>query len=116
MPFWDGRTRQLMEEKAPVDLFWPKDYVALFHGMSVMKNTKIPKICMDFVNTSIDPDVEVEWMKTFKYAPTNRKCKVPKELEYVKVPEKELERAANIDWVKVVNNLKRTLNFGINTY
>jgi hypothetical protein len=43
------------------------------------------------------------------YSPTNRRCELPRELEGVKVPEKELEKAADIDWVKVVNNLEKNL-------
>jgi spermidine/putrescine-binding protein len=109
MPFWDGRTRQLIEEGAPVDFFWPKDYLALFHGMAIMNNTEVPEICMDFVNGTLDPRNQVEFVKIFKYSPTNRKCELPRELEGVKVPEKELEKAADIDWVKVVNNLEKNL-------
>jgi putative spermidine/putrescine transport system substrate-binding protein len=109
MPFWDGRTHQLIEEGAPVDFIWPKDYLSMYEGMSVMKNTRIPKIAMEFVNTTLDPNAQVEFMKVFKYAPTNRKAKIPKELEYAKVPEKEIEKAADLDWIKVVNNLEKNM-------
>jgi spermidine/putrescine-binding protein len=77
MPFWDGRTHQLIDEKAPVDFVWEKDFLSMTMGMSVMKNSKNLKLAMEFVNTTIDPVVEVEFMKIFKYAPTNRKCKIP---------------------------------------
>jgi putative spermidine/putrescine transport system substrate-binding protein len=109
MPFWDGRTRQLQEEGAPVDYVWEKDFLSMTMGMSPQKNTKVPKLTMEFVNTTLRPDVEVEFMKIFKYAPTNRKAIIPSEYESVKIPEKELQKAADLDWIKVVTNLEKNL-------
>lgn len=109
MPFWDGRTHQLIDEGVPVDFVWHKDFLSLTQEFAVMKNTKIPKICMEFVNLSLDPKVQVEFMKIFKYSPTNRKCKIPKELEKNMVSEKDMEKAAKIDWIKVMEHVEKNL-------
>jgi len=109
MAFWDGRTRMLQGRGVPVDFVWPKNFITFFNGMSVMKNSKVPKLCMEFVNTSLEPDQQVEFMKIFNYAPCNRKCKFPPEYEHVKVTEKELENSAVLDWIKVVNNMEKNM-------
>jgi len=109
MPFWDGRTRMLQGQGVPVDFVWAKNFVALFIGMLLMRNTKDPKLGMEFVNLSLAPDSQVEFMKIFKYAPCNRKCTFPSGFEHVRVTEKELENAADLDWVRVVNNMEKNL-------
>jgi spermidine/putrescine-binding protein len=109
MSFWDGRTRMLQARGVPVDFVWAKNFIAFFNGMWVMRNNKIPRICMEFVNASLDPDAQVEFMKIFKYSPTNRKCKFPPGYENARVTEKELDNAAELDWVKVVGNLEKNM-------
>jgi spermidine/putrescine-binding protein len=109
MPFWDGRTRQLMGQGVPVDYVWPKGWFSVPQGITVLKNTKVPKICMDFVNVTLDPDAQVEFMKIFKYSPANRKCKFPKGMEHLKIPEEALEKAANIDWMIAVRDTEKNL-------
>jgi putative spermidine/putrescine transport system substrate-binding protein len=109
MSFWDGRTRMLQGQGVPVDFVWAENFIAMFIGMCLMKNSKDPKLSMEFVNTSLGPDVQVEFMKIFKYAPCNRKCKFPAGFEHVKVTEKELEKAADLDWLKVVKDLEKNL-------
>jgi hypothetical protein len=64
---------------------------------------------MDFVNVTLDPHAQVGFMKIFKYSPANRKCKFTKGLEHLKIPERALEKAADLDWLKVVKNLEKNL-------
>jgi putative spermidine/putrescine transport system substrate-binding protein len=109
MPFWDGRTRMLQKQGVPVDFVWAQEFITMFIGMCLMKNSKVWKLQNEFVNLSLDPDVQVEFMKIFNYAPCNRKSKFPKGYEKVKVTEKELEKAADLDWLKVVKNVEKNM-------
>jgi len=108
-PFWDGRARQLKTQGLPIEYVWTKDWLPFTIAFVVLKNTKVPKIAMEFVNATLDPDVQVEWMKQFKYAPANRKCKIPKGYENVAVPEETLEKAADLDWITMVNNVEKNM-------
>jgi putative spermidine/putrescine transport system substrate-binding protein len=109
MPFWDGRERQLVEEGAPVDIMYPKDMLVMAMTAPCMKGTKNPKLVHDFINVTLDPELQVSLTKIFKYSPTNKKCKLPPDLDHIRLPEKEMEKAAQIDWVKVVRNTEKNM-------
>lgn len=108
-PFWDGRARQLQEKGVPVDYVWAPYWLPFTMGFPVMKNTKVPKIAQEFVNTTLQPDLQVEFMKKFKFFPSNRKCKIPSELENIIVPKDALERAAKLNWTTMVKNSEKNL-------
>jgi putative spermidine/putrescine transport system substrate-binding protein len=108
-PFWDGRARQLQDKGIPVDYVWPPYWLPFTMGFPVLKNTKVPDIAQYFVNETLRPDLQVEFMKKFKYFPSNRRCKIPEEFKNIIVPEAALERAADLDWVVMVKNSEENL-------
>jgi putative spermidine/putrescine transport system substrate-binding protein len=109
MPFWDGRTRQLIDEGSPVGFAYIKDMMALCMTAPCLKGVKNPKLVHDFINTTLNPERQVALAKIFKYSGTNRKCKLPPELEHIRTPENELEKAAKLDWVKIIRGIETNM-------
>ena len=101
-PFWDGRARQLQESGLPIDYAFVDYWMPLTMGFPVLKNSKVRKIAMEFVNYTLDPDLQAQFTMAMKFPPTNRKCKLPAKYEHWKVTDKQFELAADLDYNKLV--------------
>lgn len=108
-PFWDGRTLQMKEEGLPVGFVFIKDLLATGSGAVCMKGVKNLKLAHELINITCDPERQLEIMKMFKYAPTNRKCKIPPEYKVNFPTEEELNNAAQIDWLKVTKDIDKNM-------
>jgi putative spermidine/putrescine transport system substrate-binding protein len=108
-PFWDGRTIEMKQEGLPVEITFNKDMMTIGFGSVCMKGVKNPKLVHEFINVTCDPGRQLEMMKMFKYAPTNTKCKIPPEYQTMFPKEKDLENAAQIDWIKVIKHIDENM-------
>jgi putative spermidine/putrescine transport system substrate-binding protein len=100
-PFWNGRTFALQDRGIPVALEYVEGSIALGAGFAIMKGTAFSEAAQHFVNDSLDERFQLGMPRLFKYTPTNRSIKLPQDLERVRVTERELERAATLDWKKM---------------
>lgn len=101
MPYLDGRTLRLKDAGVPVKFAFPKGTAILGNGFSIPKGGKNLRAAQQFVNNTLDPQLQVEFAKWSKYPPSNRKAVLPPELASIAIPEANLERGAHLNWSKV---------------
>lgn len=109
MPFWHGRMLNLRKNGVPVDISYQQFFLHVGTGYLVPKGVADPALSYELVNLTLDPQVQVELVRFFGYAPTNRKVKLPPDLAEVALPAYATDRAAEIDWVKVMSHADRDL-------
>lgn len=109
MPFWNGRMLNLRKNGVPVDIYYQPEFLQVGTGYIVPKGVADPALSQELVNLTLDPDVQLELVRFFEYAPTNSKVRVPDELKPAVLPEYAIERVASIDWAKLVKYADRDL-------
>jgi putative spermidine/putrescine transport system substrate-binding protein len=109
MPLWDGRIRALQDEGHPIDYIWPKDWPMSPDASAAVKNIQSPKIAMEWINLTLDPVAQVEFMKLSNYSCTNSKAEIPDELKRIQVPASALELMVQLDSAKMVRDQDKNL-------
>lgn len=109
MPFWNGRMLNLRKAGLPVEIFYQPHFLHVGTGYLVPKGVSNPALSNELVNLTLDPGVQLEMVKFFGYAPTNRRVKIPPDLAEVVLPPYAVDRAAEIDWIKVMQHADRDL-------
>lgn len=109
MPFWNGRMLNLRKGGIPVDIYYQPGFLQVGTGYIVPKGVANPDVSQELVNLTLDPDVQLELVRYFEYAPTNPRVRVPDELKPVVLPDYAVDRVAQIDWIKLVQYADRDL-------
>jgi len=86
---------------APVEWVFPKEGAILYSsGTAIAKNTKNKDLAEQYLNLTLDPEVETLYSKNFNYPGTNRKmvALLPPDLqERVRISDEELRRVIELD-------------------
>ncbi len=101
MPYLNGRVTQLAASGSPIQFEFVDGTVAMGNGYSVLKGSPNAAAAQRFVNATLDQKNQIEFCRWSKYPPANSKCKLPPDLESVKIPDGALDRAAQLDWAKI---------------
>ncbi|NGM86126.1 extracellular solute-binding protein [Parapusillimonas sp. SGNA-6] len=107
MPFWNGRMLNLRKGGVPVDIYYQPHFLQVGTGYIIPKGTANAELAQELVNITLDPEVQLELVRYFEYAPTNKKVKVPAELAPVVLPDYAVDRGAQIEWTKLVEYVGR---------
>jgi putative spermidine/putrescine transport system substrate-binding protein len=85
--FWDGRIYSLIDGGASFLGFQRMESDVLISGLpaQVVKGGN-EKLALQWVNTLLDPDPQLNFFKTINYAVTNKKVKYPENLRYRILP------------------------------
>jgi putative spermidine/putrescine transport system substrate-binding protein len=85
----------------PVEWVFPKEGAILYSsGTAIAKNTKNKELAEQYLNLTLDPQVQTLYAKNFNYPTTNRKmvALLPPELqERVRISDEELRRVIELD-------------------
>jgi putative spermidine/putrescine transport system substrate-binding protein len=101
MPFWSGRTFALQDGGQPAAIEYVENSVPVLTGFVITKGSAFKELANRFINNTLDPELQLEWTRRFRYPPTNRKAKLPLDLERVRIPDAALERMARLDWKRI---------------
>ncbi len=101
MPYWNGRTARLQEAKIPAAFEIVPGTVLVGSGFSITKGSPYTKQSQAFVQTTLDPQKQLEFTRWSKYPPSNKTLKLPPELEGIAIPPGALEKTAKLNWKKV---------------
>lgn len=101
MPYWNGRTARLQEAKIPAAFEIVPGTVLVGSGFSVTKGGPYTKQAQALVQTTLEPEKQLEFTRWSKYPPSNKTVKLPPELEGISIPAGALEKTAKINWKKV---------------
>lgn len=101
-PFWNGRTAELQSNGSPVDIVYPKGSLLMHAGFVIPKGTDFPELANKFIQNTLDPEFQLYISRRFRYAPSNRKAKLPPDLENLGIPEDAIENSmTSLDWIEV---------------
>ncbi len=103
-PFWNGIGSQLHRSGVPVQFESVPGTLAIGTGYVILKGTPYHDAANLFVNTTLDPKLQVEFSKWNLYPPTNRKAELPADLDYIKITDAQLANTVKLDWGKVANH------------
>ncbi|MGE8944067.1 extracellular solute-binding protein [Leptospira interrogans] len=109
MPFWNGRTNLMIKNGVPVKMVYPKNWIATGSGHVITKGNKFTKQANLLVNNMLNPDFQVKVGGDFGYPPSNRKAKLPPDLEVMRVPDAAFEVAARLDYGAITSNMASNL-------
>jgi putative spermidine/putrescine transport system substrate-binding protein len=100
------RATAMMKEGLPIKFVSPiEGDVAVSWGHGVVKKTKNKEWAERVLDETLDPTNQLNFIKIFPNFPTNRKIKLPPDLEVVRYSEEVLARQVQIDWNKVLPQL-----------
>ncbi|MBI3709802.1 MAG: extracellular solute-binding protein, partial [Proteobacteria bacterium] len=101
VPFFSARTAQAKQKGAPVEFVIPKE-----GGLSWIWNTALianrgkasEELAAKLVNTTLDPDRQIEFSRLTGYPPTNLQAmkNLPADLKYLEMTEGDLEAYGKI--------------------
>jgi putative spermidine/putrescine transport system substrate-binding protein len=120
-PFWDGRARNLQDNKVPVKFVFPKEGAApLGYGLALNKAIKVRELTEKYINYTLDPEKLIPYCRLTKYPPTNLKAmeKLPPDLERIKIPREAMDNMLRIDYYgysKITDNALERWNKEIAT-
>lgn len=101
MPYWNGRTFALQASGVPVDMAYVPGTIQLHNGMVIAKNTAFVEAANQFVNNTLDPELQLEMSRLFFYPPANSKAKLPENMAHYAAPAAALEQVVALDWAKI---------------
>ncbi len=101
-PFWNGIASQLARSDVPVKFESVPGTLGLGTGFVIAKGTPHEEAANKFVNLTLRPDLQVKFSSWNLYPPTNRKAKMPAELESIAITDAQLANTVQLDWKKVV--------------
>lgn len=101
MPYWNGRTHVLQTQGVPVDIEYVPGTMLVSNAFPVLKGGKFIELTNRFCNISMDGLYQMEMTKRFFYPPSNRKAKLPPELEKYAFPLDKEKNIARIDYQKM---------------
>jgi putative spermidine/putrescine transport system substrate-binding protein len=108
MPFWTGRMINLKASGLPVDIYYQEHFFSVDIGYVVPKGPQA-ELAQKLINVTLEPEVQLNLLKHFKYQPTNRNVVIPDDLKDAVLPDYAKDRAAQIDWIKVNKHADRDL-------
>jgi putative spermidine/putrescine transport system substrate-binding protein len=101
MPYWNGRTFALQASGVPVDMVYVPGTIQLHNGIVIAKATPFKEAANQFVNNTLDPQLQLEMSRLFLYPPANSKAKLPPALAHYAPPPAALEQVVSLDWAKI---------------
>jgi spermidine/putrescine-binding protein len=103
MPFFNGRTWQLLSSGSPAQFVVAKGTVAVGSGLVITAGSPYKKAANVLVNNTLDPELQILFAKWSKYPPTHKDAKLPADLEYIQAPASDLTQVVDLNWDKVAN-------------
>lgn len=110
MPYLNGRTYRMIEAGVPCQFEFVKGMVPIGNGFSIVGGTTNPAAAQQFINHTLDPELQIRFAQWAKYPPTNRKAVLPRDLEFIRIPDGTLEQASQLDWKKINDHRAEYLN------
>lgn len=101
MPYLNGRTYRMIRGGFPVQFEFVPGMIPIGNGFSIIGGTKNLKAAQLFIQNTLDPDFQLKFARWALYPPTNKKCVIPQDLAYLKIPPSALEKASKLDWKKI---------------
>jgi putative spermidine/putrescine transport system substrate-binding protein len=102
-PFWDGRTRNLQDQKVPVKYIYPKEG-AISNASGFALNRGIPaervRAANLFMQQVGNPDAQICFASKINYTPTNLKAlaKLPASMERIKINQADMDKMVKVPW------------------
>jgi putative spermidine/putrescine transport system substrate-binding protein len=110
-PFWNGRTADLQANGVPVEIAYVKNSILFKLCFNIAKGTRFKAAANQFIQNTLDPVFQLEITKRFKYPPSNRKAKLPPEMERYRISEETLNTSlADLDWSVINKNRDQHFN------
>ncbi len=103
-PFWNGIASQLSRTGTPVKFGSVPGTLALGTGFVILKGTNYEKAANEFVDISLNPELQAKFASWNMYPPTNKKAVLPPSYDDIKITEADLANTVKLDWQKVVRN------------
>ena len=100
-PFWDGRARSLQDSNVPVEFVFPDEGAApLGFGLALNQGSDVKTLTEEYINYSLDPEVQIAYSKRTQYPPTNLKAieSLPSDLQRIKIPHTAMDNMLRIDY------------------
>lgn len=101
MPYWNGRTVGLQDAGIPVAMAYVPGTIQLHNGVVIAKETRFREAANQFVNNTLDGDLQLEMSRLFRYPPSNSKVKLPPDMERLTISPAALEQTVALDWEKI---------------
>lgn len=101
MPYWNGRTFALQSSGVPVAMEYVPGTIQLHNGFVIAKHTSFKDAANQFVNNTLDGNLQLEMSRLFKYPPANSKAKLPPDMAGYAMPQAALEQVVVLDWEKI---------------
>src|SRR5438067_3021170 len=98
MPFWNGRTFVLQNQKVPVDIEYIPGTMLVGNGFPVLRGGKFVEQTNRFVNITLDGQYQMGMTKRFFYPPSNGKTKLPPEMAKYAFPSDKEKNVLPIDY------------------
>jgi putative spermidine/putrescine transport system substrate-binding protein len=111
MPYWNGRTFGLQESGVPVEMVYVPGTIQLHNGIVIAKGTRFTEAANEFVNNSLNGELQLNLTRLFKYPPANKTAKLTPEIQKYGLPPSALDNVVPLDWTTIndgrVNALER---------
>lgn len=101
LPWFNGRAFELQEKGFPIDIAYVKNCVVQNNSYLIAKGGKNIELANRFVQRTLEPETQLALAKATRYAPANRKVKMPADLARYAIPASAMSSAAPIDWSKL---------------
>jgi len=101
LPWFNGRAFELQEKGSPIDMAYVRNSVLQHNAYLIPAGVQHLELANKFIQRTLDPEAQLTLAKATRYAPANRKAKLPPEFERYAIPADALSSAAPINWSKV---------------
>jgi len=108
-PFWNGRSNTMSKSGVPVKIIYPKGWIATGSGQIISKGSKFTTQANLLVNNFLDATLQLPLSMAFGYPPSNSKAVLPADYEFMKIPESDFTRAAQLDYSRISNGMAKNL-------
>ena len=96
-PFYPGRAEELIAKRVPLKYKFVPGSLSYLWGFSVVKNAKNMDLAYNWVDMTLDPNVQIKYAIKFNYAPTNSKVELPPEASKAKYSKEDLDKIIDLD-------------------
>lgn len=101
MPYWNGRTARLQQAGIPAAFEIVPGTVSVGSGFSIAAGSPYPDAAQALVQSTLDPERQLQFTMWSKYPPSNATVELPSELEGIRIAPGALDVAAKLDWQKI---------------
>jgi len=101
MPYWNGRTFGLQANGVPVDISYVPGTIQLHNGFVIPKNAPERKLANEFINSTLDGELQIEMTRRFRYPPASMTAKLPADLRQFVITQTALDNVVQLDFQKI---------------